>query len=58
MGEAEKTVGFLVFIGVLLWPLLFTGTSLLFSERQKVSLEELGKVKASLWRLGNLLIFF
>ena len=56
MGESEKLGlnSFLFLVTLLLWPLLFSGSTLFFSERQKDSLIALGKVKASLWRLGLL----
>ena len=53
MGEAEKISSLLAISAFLMWPILFSGSSLFFSERQKGQLSELGKVKASLWRLGK-----
>ena len=50
MGEGP---GLVAVIGFLLWPLLFSGTTLFFSEKQKVQLEELGRVKASIWKLSK-----
>ena len=55
MGEAEKISSLLAISAFLMWPILFSGSSLFFSERQKDQLSELGKVKASLWRLGKIL---
>ena len=54
MGEAEKISSLLAISAFLMWPILFSGSSLFFSERQKDQLSELGKVKASLWRLGKI----
>jgi len=48
MGEAEKISSLLAISAFLMWPILFSGSSLFFSERQKDQLSELGKVKASL----------
>jgi len=53
MGEAEKISSLLAISAFLMWPILFSGSSLFFSERQKGQLSELGKVKASLWRLDR-----
>lgn len=55
MGESEKLgfSSFLMMVTLLLWPLLFSGSTLFFSERQKDSLIALGRVKATLWRLGK-----
>merc|ERR1711892_1529911 len=53
MGEAEKISSLLAVSVFLLWPLLFSSSTLFFSERQQTQLKQLGRARASIWRLDK-----
>ena len=49
--SSAKSASLLMVLGVVIWPLLFSTASLVFSDRQKTSIEALTRVRASLFQL-------
>ena len=49
--SSAKSASLLMVMGVVVWPLLFSTASLVFSDRQKNSIEALTRVRASLFQL-------
>ncbi len=49
--SSAKSASLLMVMGVVIWPLLFSTASLVFSDRQKTSIEALTRIRASLFQL-------